>query len=123
MARQTVPARLPRANRSVISCSVLPGSVLPKWLAAGASETSPLRWLAPRQQDSKAPLWGLSPRPYAYEAHALQAELRKQLIVVSFFFKGSPPNLRGFRFVDWDWSFLRGDLLGMTWNIFGYGLF
>ena len=34
---------------------LLPGAVLPKWLAAGVSETSPLRWPAPHQHDSKAP--------------------------------------------------------------------
>ena len=28
----------------------------------------------------QSPLWGLSPRPYAYEAHALPAELRRQVL-------------------------------------------
>ena len=29
---------------------------------------------------ARSPLWGLSPRPYAYGAHALPAELRRQLL-------------------------------------------
>ena len=27
-----------------------------------------------------SPLWGSNPRPYAYEAHALPAELRRHLV-------------------------------------------
>ena len=39
----------------------------------------PVAGTLPARQQS--PLWGLSPRPYAYEAHALPAELRRQLII------------------------------------------
>ena len=32
---------------------------------------------------SRSPLWGSNPRPYAYEAHALPTELRRQTIQLS----------------------------------------
>ena len=39
----------------------------------------PVAGTLPARQQS--PLWGLSPRPYAYEAHALPAELRRQVLI------------------------------------------
>ena len=39
----------------------------------------PVAGTLPARQQS--PLWGLSPRPYAYEAHALPAELRRQVFL------------------------------------------
>ena len=56
------PTRLLRENRAL------------KCLASPAMYVFPSHV---KLQQSKSPLWGSSPRPYAYEAHALPAELRR----------------------------------------------
>ena len=35
--------------------------------------------------NTHSPLWGLNPRPYAYGANALQAELKRQILKNAMF--------------------------------------
>ena len=45
-----------------------------RWSLMNGGDTGQARF-----QPTWSPLWGLNPRPYAYEAHALPAELRRHL--------------------------------------------
>ena len=52
---------------------VLPGSLL-NFRTEGTCKCAQCIWSAIQKT---SPLWGSNPRPYAYEAHALPAELRR----------------------------------------------